>query len=45
MRLIARRIRFIGSWVADQLRPKLPRLAGFMDEAEADVLADRKSVV
>jgi putative transposase len=25
--------------VADQLRPKLPRLAGFMDEAEADVLA------
>ena len=25
--------------VADQLRPKLARLAGFMDEAEADVLA------
>ena len=25
--------------VADQLRPKLPRLAGFMDEAEDDVLA------
>ncbi len=25
--------------VADQLRPKLPRLAAFMDEAEADVLA------
>ena len=25
--------------VADQLRPKLPRLAGFLDEAEADVLA------
>ncbi len=25
--------------VADQLRQKLPRLAGFMDEAEADVLA------
>ena len=25
--------------VADQLRPKLTRLAGFMDEAEADVLA------
>jgi putative transposase len=25
--------------VADQLRPKLPKLAGFMDEAEADVLA------
>jgi hypothetical protein len=25
--------------VADQLRPKLPRLAVFMDEAEADVLA------
>ena len=26
-------------WVADQLRPKLPKLALFMDEAEADVLA------
>jgi putative transposase len=25
--------------VADQLRPKLPKLAGFMDEAEEDVLA------
>jgi transposase-like protein len=25
--------------VADQLRPKLPRLAGFLDEAEQDVLA------
>jgi transposase-like protein len=25
--------------VADQLRPKLPKLAGFMDEAEGDVLA------
>jgi putative transposase len=25
--------------VADQLRPKLPKLASFMDEAEADVLA------
>ena len=25
--------------VADQLRPKLPKLAGFMDEAEPDVLA------
>ena len=25
--------------VADQLRPKLPKLAGFMDDAEADVLA------
>jgi transposase-like protein len=25
--------------VADQLRPKLPKLADFMDEAEADVLA------
>jgi transposase-like protein len=25
--------------VADQLRPKLPRLAQFLDEAEADVLA------
>jgi putative transposase len=25
--------------VADQLRPKLPKLAAFMDEAEADVLA------
>ena len=25
--------------VADQLRPKLPKLAGFMDEAETDVLA------
>ncbi len=25
--------------VADQLRPKLPRLAGFLDEAETDVLA------
>ena len=25
--------------VADQLRPKVPRLAGLMDEAEADVLA------
>src|SRR6185369_10732272 len=25
--------------VADQLRPKLPKLAVFMDEAEADVLA------
>jgi transposase-like protein len=23
--------------VADQLRPKLPKLAGFMDDAEADV--------
>ena len=28
-----------GASVADQLRPKLPKLAGFMDEAEADVLA------
>jgi putative transposase len=26
--------------VADQLRPKLPKLAAFMDEAETDVLAD-----
>jgi hypothetical protein len=26
-------------WVADQLRPKLPKLAVLMDEAEADVLA------
>ncbi len=25
--------------VADQLRPKLPKLAGFMDDAETDVLA------
>jgi len=25
--------------VGDQLRPKLPRLAGFLDEAETDVLA------
>jgi transposase-like protein len=25
--------------VADQLRPKLPRLAGLLDEAETDVLA------
>jgi len=25
--------------VADQLRPKLPRLAGFLDDAETDVLA------
>ena len=25
--------------VADQLRPKLPKLAGFLDDAEADVLA------
>lgn len=25
--------------VSDQLRPKLPKLAGFMDDAEADVLA------
>jgi transposase-like protein len=25
--------------VSDQLRPKLPRLAGFLDEAETDVLA------
>ena len=25
--------------VADKLRPKLPKLAGFMDEAEEDVLA------
>jgi len=25
--------------VADQLRPKLPKLADFMDEVEADVLA------
>src|SRR5208282_5844833 len=25
--------------VADQLRPKLPKLAAFMDEAESDVLA------
>jgi transposase-like protein len=30
-----------GQWrkVADQLRPKLPKLAGFLDEAETDVLA------
>jgi putative transposase len=30
-----------GQWrkVADQLRPKTPKLAGLMDEAEADVLA------
>lgn len=30
-----------GQWrkVADQLRPKLPRLAGLLDEAETDVLA------
>jgi hypothetical protein len=30
-----------GQWrgVADQLRPKLPKLAAFMDEAETDVLA------
>jgi transposase-like protein len=26
--------------VADQLRPKLPKLAGFLDAAETDVLAD-----
>jgi putative transposase len=26
--------------VADRLRPKLPRLAGLLDEAETDVLAD-----
>jgi putative transposase len=26
-------------WVADQLRPKLPKLAAYLDEAEADVLA------
>lgn len=25
--------------VADQLRPKLPELAGFLDDAETDVLA------
>ena len=25
--------------VADQLRPKLPRLTGLLDEAETDVLA------
>ena len=25
--------------VADQIRPKLPKLAGFLDEAETDVLA------
>jgi len=25
--------------IADQLRPKLPKLAGFLDEAEVDVLA------
>ena len=25
--------------VADQLRPKLPKLSGFLDDAEADVLA------
>ncbi|SPP98168.1 transposase (fragment) [Bradyrhizobium vignae] len=25
--------------VADQLRPELPKLAGFLDEAETDVLA------
>lgn len=25
--------------VADQLRPKLPKLAALMDDAEADVLA------
>ena len=25
--------------VADQLRPKLPKLSGFLDEAETDVLA------
>ncbi len=25
--------------VADQLRPKLPKLAGFLDQAETDVLA------
>jgi hypothetical protein len=25
--------------VADQLRPKVPKLAAFMDDAEADVLA------
>jgi transposase-like protein len=25
--------------IADQLRPKLPKLAAFLDEAEADVLA------
>ena len=30
-----------GQWrrVADQLRPKLPKLAGFLDQAETDVLA------
>ena len=28
-----------GARVADQLRPKLPKLAAFMDEAEPDVLA------
>lgn len=26
--------------VADQLRPKLPKLAGFFDEAETDALAN-----
>jgi len=31
--------RFQWRQVADQLRPKVPRLAGLMDEAEADVLA------
>ncbi len=25
--------------IADQLRPKLPKLAAFLDDAEADVLA------
>ena len=29
-----------GRRVADQLRPKLPKLATYLDEAEADVLAD-----
>jgi hypothetical protein len=29
--------------VADQLRPKLPKLAVFLDAAETDVLADMPS--
>ncbi|MDA9513062.1 hypothetical protein XI04_08335, partial [Bradyrhizobium sp. CCBAU 11430] len=34
-------IRLLAQWrkVADQLRPKLPKLAGFLDQAETDVLA------
>ena len=36
---MATRPRSSGAKVADQLRPSLPKLAAFMDEAEPDVLA------